>query len=155
MVPEPEPEQEQEQLIPNFKRRRLSYDTNTNKNTTSYYYLDDENYYCFCDDDIFSSKNNLERENKRLERIKEAEEKKKREQLDIDSKVKLAISSKRVIIELKCRKDERCALCIENLKNKKVQHTPCGHSFHMKCLEMQCSMYEDYNCSLCRCQIYS
>ncbi len=152
MVPEPEPEQEQ--LIPNFKRRRLSYDTISNKNTTSYYYLDDENYYCF-HDDMFNSKNNVERENKRLERIKEAEEKIKREQLDIESKVKLAISSKRVIIELKCKKDEICALCIENLKDKKVQHTPCGHSFHMKCLEMQCSIYEDYNCSLCRCQIYS
>ena len=97
----------------------------------------------------------IKRENeiKRIERVKANAEKREKERLDIDSKVKYAKSSGRIIIELEYKKKDKCALCIEDMENKKVQHTPCGHSFHMSCLETQFLMYKNYRCSLCRYQI--
>ena len=90
---------------------------------------------------------NIKKVNKTMEKAKaEAEAK--------YSKVKFAKLYHRVMIELKYKKNDTCALCLEDMKNKKVQHTPCGHTFHMNCLEMQFSKYYNYRCSLCRYQIY-
>jgi hypothetical protein len=129
------------------KRRRVSYDS-----STILYEEEEENSeYRFCED----MKIKKENEKKRIERVKADEEKIENQKLDIDSKVKIAKSSRRVIIELKYRKkDDTCALCMEDMENKKVQHTPCGHSFHMSCLDKQFTEYKDYRCSLCRYQIY-
>ena len=129
------------------KRIRNSYDS-----STILYEEEEENSeYRFCED----MKIKKENEKKRIERVKADEEKIENQKLDIDSKVKIAKSSRRVIIELKYRKkDDTCALCMEDMENKKVQHTPCGHSFHMSCLDKQFTEYKDYRCSLCRYQIY-
>ena len=130
------------------KRRRVSNDSMYD----STIYEEENNDYYFNEESI---KFKRENERKRIERVKENAEKREKEKLDIDSKVKIAKSSGRVIIELKYRKkDDTCALCMEDMENKKVQHTPCGHSFHMSCLDKQLTEYKDYRCSLCRYQIY-
>ncbi len=130
------------------KRRRVSIDSMYD----STIYEEENNDYYFNKESIKTKKEN---EKKRIERVKADEEKIENQKLDIDSKVKIAKSSRRVIIELKYRKkDDTCALCMEDMENKKVQHTPCGHSFHMSCLDKQFTEYKDYRCSLCRYQIY-
>lgn len=59
----------------------------------------------------------------------------------------------RNIVELKYKNDnEICSLCLKEMKNTKVQHTLCGHTFHSSCLEQQFkSNYKNKKkCSLCR-----
>ena len=59
----------------------------------------------------------------------------------------------RNIVELKYKNDnENCSLCLKEMKNTKVQHTLCGHTFHSSCLEQQFkSNYKHKKkCSLCR-----
>jgi len=128
------------------KRIRNSYDSST----LLYEEEEENNEYRFCEDMKIKRENEI----KRIERVKANAEKREKERLDIDSKIKYAKSSGRIIIELEYKKKEKCALCIEDMENKKVQHTPCGHSFHMSCLETQISMYKNYRCSLCRYPIY-
>ena len=128
------------------KRRRTSYDSST----LLYEEEEENNEYRFCEDMKIKRENEI----KRIERVKANAEKREKERLDIDSKIKYAKSSGLIIIELEYKKKEKCALCIQDMENKKVQHTPCGHTFHMSCLETQISKYQNYNCSLCRYQIY-
>ena len=70
----------------------------------------------------------------------------------IECKQKSAIKYKRIIIDLNFKEDEKCALCLNEMKNKKVQHTQCGHTFHLNCLEEQFSSEFNNNnkCALCR-----
>jgi hypothetical protein len=62
----------------------------------------------------------------------------------------------RNIVQKKYNKNESCPLCLCEMKNTKVQHTLCGHTFHSSCLEQQFkSNFNNNNkCALCRVNIY-
>jgi hypothetical protein len=58
----------------------------------------------------------------------------------------------RNIVQIKYDNNENCPLCLREMKNTKVQHTLCGHTFHSNCLEQQfTSEFNNNNkCALCR-----
>jgi hypothetical protein len=48
--------------------------------------------------------------------------------------------------------NENCSICLDTMYNRSVSHTPCGHTFHTKCLVMQLT-YQPTNkaeCAECR-----
>ena len=61
----------------------------------------------------------------------------------------------RNIFQNKYNKNESCPLCLCEMKNKKVQHTLCGHTFHNSCLEQQfkSNFNNSHKCALCRVKI--
>ena len=63
-----------------------------------------------------------------------------------------AVKYYRLIIQSKYDGDDICAICLASMKSDMVKHTPCGHVFHCKCLNI---MFESngpsrYNCPQCR-----
>ena len=61
----------------------------------------------------------------------------------------------RNIFQMKYDNNENCPLCLKEMKNTKVQHTLCGHTFHSNCLEQQFTSKFNNNkkCALCRVDI--
>ena len=47
----------------------------------------------------------------------------------------VALKTKRRIIEVRCKRDDRgeCSICLEPLQNQTLVHLPCGHPMHLKC----------------------
>ena len=47
----------------------------------------------------------------------------------------LAKEKNRIIFQTKYpNMDDICAICLSNMLNANVKHTPCGHTFHLTCL---------------------
>ncbi len=49
-------------------------------------------------------------------------------------------------------KDAKCTICLQELTDRSVLLTSCGHSFHCNCLQSfeRYSQYHDYQCPCCR-----
>jgi len=63
----------------------------------------------------------------------------------------------KIIFEACCKLNETCAICLENIQNKSVYHTPCKHTYHTECLRTQISNSScptPYNCAICRNNLY-
>ena len=71
---------------------------------------------------------------------------------EIENKKYTAKRLGRNIVQIKYDNNENCPLCLREMKNTKVQHTLCGHTFHSNCLEQQfTSEFNNNNkCALCR-----
>jgi hypothetical protein len=48
--------------------------------------------------------------------------------------------------------DDICAICLSNMLNAVVKHTPCGHTFHLTCLTKWAKFQNEMNvqCPNCR-----
>jgi hypothetical protein len=58
--------------------------------------------------------------------------------------------------ELIYKEHVECCLCLDDMYNKQVSHTPCGHAFHSECLSFQLSYQEGEKrqCAECRLSLY-
>lgn len=69
-------------------------------------------------------------------------------------KKQCAISKKQIIIDSNfcCESDELCAICLTSMLNCVVKHTPCGHTFHLQCLNklLKCKHVCKNRCPNCR-----
>jgi len=61
-----------------------------------------------------------------------------------------AKEQKRIILQSKYPSEEDCSVCLGEMKNRVVAHTPCGHKFHSKCLTMWRETSGNAHCPLCR-----
>ena len=64
----------------------------------------------------------------------------------------IAVEKKRSIIELKSPVDEICSICIESVKNKRVKILPCGHRYHVACINKWLDRAHN-TCAKCRCVV--
>lgn len=62
----------------------------------------------------------------------------------------VAVQKKRSVIELKSQVDEICPICIESVKNKRVKILPCGHRYHVACINKWLNRAQN-TCATCRC----
>ena len=61
-----------------------------------------------------------------------------------------AKEQKQIILQSKYPSEEDCSVCLSEMKNRVVAHTPCGHKFHSKCLTMWRETNGNAHCPLCR-----
>ena len=70
---------------------------------------------------------------------------------------KISILKKRITVELdyNCDHDTVCTICLNNMHRKVVKHIPCGHTFHLSCLNklMNCNAACNNKCPCCRKEI--
>ena len=66
----------------------------------------------------------------------------------------VAVNKKRSMIELKSPVDEICSICIESVKNKRVKILPCGHRYHVSCINKWLNSKKN-TCAKCRCVVDS
>ena len=61
-------------------------------------------------------------------------------------------NKKRLMLQLKCKKDDNCPICLDSVKNKSVYWTKCGHIFHKDCFLKHINGTHDscYFCPMCR-----
>jgi len=65
--------------------------------------------------------------------------------------LKTAVDMKRLVIKTNFnKKEETCAICLEEMYQKMCEYLPCTHVFHYKCLKQLIDMRK-YTCPLCRC----
>ena len=65
----------------------------------------------------------------------------------------LAREKKRIIFETHYSNcEDKCAICLSNMINATVKHTPCGHTFHLRCLTKWQKFQNERNvqCPNCR-----
>jgi hypothetical protein len=53
--------------------------------------------------------------------------------------------------------EDKCAICLSNMINATVKHTPCGHTFHLTCLTKWQKFHNEINvhCPNCRADLPS
>ena len=66
--------------------------------------------------------------------------------------IQAAISTGRIIIEIRFRCEKTCAICMQNMYGDKVYHLPCGHTFHCECFKNQLRhmRHNPDKCACCR-----
>ena len=64
----------------------------------------------------------------------------------------IAINKKRVTVQLDFRGDHEtsCAICLFDMHRQAVKHIPCGHTFHLSCLNKLLNSNLSY-CNKCPC----
>ena len=55
----------------------------------------------------------------------------------------------RLILQIKCKIPDDCAICLDTLVNKNVIYLPCKHYFHSNCIK-RTFVEKIYTCPLCR-----
>ena len=55
----------------------------------------------------------------------------------------------RLILQIKCKIPDDCAICLDTLVNKNVIYLPCKHYFHANCIK-RTFVEKSYTCPLCR-----
>jgi len=144
------------ELNHNTKRRRVSNDDYLTTHITTMISNHNTNVTSIDLNNVSNEETiKQQKERLRIEGIVKSKLEILKDRTDVDGKVKRAKLLKRALIELHYKKsDETCAICIQDMKGHKVIHTPCGHTFHMNCLNTQISTYKNLKCSLCRHPIY-
>lgn len=69
---------------------------------------------------------------------------------------KRAIEEQTIVTEEVCRLPDQCAICMSDLAESPVYHTPCGHTFHTGCFERQIGEMQGDNrtrCAMCRMEL--
>lgn len=62
-----------------------------------------------------------------------------------------AINGRQILSE-KCRLEQMCAICHDDIRGSDVYHLPCGHTFHKNCLIQQLQHGRQWatKCAVCR-----
>lgn len=62
-----------------------------------------------------------------------------------------AMCGRRILSE-RCRLEQNCAICHDDIRGSDVYHLPCGHTFHKECLRQQLRHCRQWatKCAVCR-----
>lgn len=73
--------------------------------------------------------------------------------MTIENLQQFAINKKRSVIELKSPVDDICSICIETVRNKRTKILPCGHRYHVSCINKWLDCSSKNTCPDCRCVV--